>query len=137
MSLLKIEWRPAPKKLREFGWVMLIGFGLIGLLLRFGFGNHHAAISCGWIAVVVGGLGLTGSYPALLVYWPWMAVSWIMGNLVNAVLIRIFFFVVVSPIGLMMRLFGVDKLQLKPTPQVSYWSLVSQPANVQYYTRQS
>jgi hypothetical protein len=72
-------------------------------------------------------------------YVGWMALAFLLGLIVSTVLLTLFFFVVVTPIGLATRLFGKDFLSQKLDLQAqSYWlrrdpSVVRQPSD---YERQ-
>ena len=55
-------------------------------------------------------------------YIPWMSLAIILGFIVSHVLLTLFFFLVLTPIGLAARLSGKDFLSLKLDPHAStYW----------------
>lgn len=57
-----------------------------------------------------------------LFYRAGMTFSTGIGHVVGAVLLALFFFCVLTPLGLIMRLFGKDLLKLKKNPgTVTYW----------------
>ena len=119
--MVDINWSPDAKELRKFGVAMLVGFSIISGLL-FWRGHPTAGTACLVFGLAAGGLGLTGTRVALLVYWAWMGVAFVMGNVVSRVLIALIFYLLITPMGLAMRLFGRDKLALKPTNETSYWT---------------
>ncbi len=127
MSLISIDWNPDKQELRKFGRSMVIGFGLIGLAFMFWpwhwpiSQNTNAAIGCWAFAGIAGALGFSGTRLALLVYLPWMAVAFVMGNVVSRVLVAAFFYGVITPMGLAMRIAGRDKLRLKKPKGETYW----------------
>ena len=52
----------------------------------------------------------------------WLRFGLLMGRIVNPVVLGLIFYVVVTPFGLVMRLFGRDPLRLNRDPQAtSYW----------------
>lgn len=62
--------------------------------------------------------------PAVLkpIYIVWMSLALVMGFVVSHVLLTVFFFLVITPIGLVARLAGRDFLRLKRTPGAdTYW----------------
>jgi len=60
-----------------------------------------------------------------------MAVSFYVGQVVSRILLTVLFLLVVTPLGLLLRLFGKDLLQLKRKPaKESYWETVSRPQNL-------
>lgn len=50
-----------------------------------------------------------------------MTVSFQIGQIIGKVMLTLFFFVVVTPLGLLLRLAGKDLLQLKPNPTDKTW----------------
>jgi hypothetical protein len=51
-----------------------------------------------------------------------MTVSFQIGQVIGKILLTLFFFLLVTPLGLLLRLFGKDLLQLRKTPgQDTYW----------------
>ncbi|MBN1258066.1 MAG: hypothetical protein JXA52_10225, partial [Planctomycetes bacterium] len=72
----------------------------------------------------------------LPVYWAWMGFSFVIGNITNFILLTVFYYLVITPIGLLMRLTGRDKLMLKKPQRDSYWCDVEQITNKSRYERQ-
>jgi len=63
------------------------------------------------------------------IYIAWMSVAFVLGFVMAHVILTLFFFLVVTPIGLCARLAGKDFLSLKLDPKAnSYW--LSRPAEV-------
>lgn len=50
-----------------------------------------------------------------------MAVSYCIGQAIGRVILTVFFFLIVTPLGLMLRLLGKDLLQLKRDPADQTW----------------
>jgi hypothetical protein len=50
-----------------------------------------------------------------------MTVSFHIGQVMGRILLTVLFVIVVTPMGLLLRLFGKDLLQLKRRPTTSYW----------------
>jgi hypothetical protein len=109
-----------PRDLRKFA--LLVGgvFAAIGawLLLK-----HKPAgpwfVGPGALLML---LGL--AVPKILkpVYLGWMAMALVLGLVVSTVILTLFFFLVMTPIGLMARLLGKDFLSLKlDRAASSYW----------------
>lgn len=118
--MIDINWNPDAKELRKFGVAMLVGFTLISGFL---FWRDHptGATFCVVFGFIAGGLGLTGTRAALPVYLGWMGVAFVSGNVVSRVLIALLFYLLITPMGLGMRLIGRDKLGLGPGDSPSYW----------------
>ena len=108
------------RELRRFGW--LVGGVLAALGLWFlARGKAHPA----W-PLIPGILLLLGASlrPRFLkpLYVQWMSLAIVLGFIVSHVLLTLFFFLVLTPIGLAARLSGKDFLRLKLERQAStYW----------------
>ena len=60
-----------------------------------------------------------------------MTVSFCIGQVMSRVLLTVLFLLVVTPLGLVLRLFGKDLLHLKRKPaNESYWNFVKRPQNL-------
>ncbi len=142
MSLIKINWQPKSSELRKFGIGLIVGFIVIAairLIINRGQINYPEN-KFAWIFISVGIafgiISLTGAKIALPIYWLWMGIAFVMGNIMSRVFLTLIFFLVVTPLGFLGRIIGRDKLQLKKTPKDSYWQDVSLPAEIEKYKRQ-
>jgi hypothetical protein len=139
MSMVKIEWHPKPRELRKFGITLIVGFGLIGAAFWFGwpFGVRPAVALGLWIGGGAAGLlGLTGTPAALPLYWAWMGFAFVAGNVMSRVVLTLFYFLVMTPVGLFMRLIGRDKLGLRRRSAATYWVDLHLPDDPSRYERQ-
>jgi hypothetical protein len=114
------------RELRKFG---LTGGGIVaalfGLLLPLVL--SRAFPTWPWIvACVLSGSGLLA--PAVLgpVHRVWMGFGHVMGAINSRLILGLFFFVIVTPIGFVMRLFGWDPMRRQPAEGSSY--RVTKPA---------
>ena len=142
MSLVKLNWKPTPKQLRQFGVIFLTGFLIIGSVKYFWpfswgltkdttFGMVTMAIG-----VVGGGLALTGTKVGLPLYYFWIGIAFVMGNIMSRVIIVLIYYLVVTPLSFLGRLIGRDRLQLKKPKTDTYWHDISLPAEPERYERQ-
>jgi hypothetical protein len=105
---------------RSFGIVFTVVFAIIGLLPLFHGGR-----------VRLWGLGMAAVFAVLAFAAPqvlaplnrlWLKLGLFLHTIVNPIVLGIMFFLVVTPTGLLMRLFGKDPLRLKRDPAAaSYW----------------
>jgi hypothetical protein len=108
------------RDLRKFG--LLVG-GVFALIALWCYLKHKPA----WPYLATPGLALMllGSLlPCALkhVYTAWMALAFMLGLIISTLLLTLFFFLVITPIGLITRLAGKDFLSLKLNRQAkSYW----------------
>ena len=110
------------REIRKFGLVIAIALGVIGSFVYVKFGNLDVA---GWLW----GIGLLFLIlgfilPSVLrpVYRIWMLLAYFIGGIVSRVILTVLFYVVLTPTGLVLRLFGKDVLDQKfDKRRESYW----------------
>jgi len=108
------------KELRTFAITLFIALSILGGLLFWRRGN---------VALIPIGLGvvllITGLFqPRLLriIHRGWMALALVLGFITSYLLLAILFYLVLTPIGLTLRLLRKDSLQEKLDPQaITYW----------------
>ena len=114
------------KDLRIFGIIFGIILLIVGIRLSFKFHSY------GFSFVTVFGLLfiLTGLlFPLSLrpVYAAWMKIAHLIGWVNTRVLLMCIFYVIISPIGLLMKIFGKDLLAKKiDKGKKSYWIKIEQ-----------
>ena len=139
--VLKDRWtaaleRPAekPPSMRVFGLVMLLGFGVLGGLLLWGWYRTQSSNDPGGLWRLVIGAALV-SVGALIFLWSlvaprslppvyraWMTFGQWLGTLVSTLLLSAAYLVVVAPVGLLMRATGTDPLERRIDRRApSYW----------------
>jgi len=105
---------------RTFGLVFAAASLLAGLApLKHG---RHVRIWALGLALVF--LAVALIHPSLLRVFNrlWMKLGYLMGRVVNPIVMAILFFTVFTPVAFLMRLFGKDPLRLKLDPVAgSYW----------------
>ena len=79
-------------------------------------------LRCVRVGTVFGIAGLTGTAIAHPFYFAWMGVAFVIGNIMSRVIMVLVYFLVVTPIGLLMRMTGRDRLRLKKTKEDTYWT---------------
>jgi len=142
MSLVKLNWKPSPKELRQFGAIFGSGFLLIGLVKYFWIWNwlfernEKLGLIFIFIGIVGGAIGLTGTKLALPLYWVWIGIAFVLGNIMSRVVITLIYYGVITPMSFVARLLGRDKLQLKKRAVQSYWQDISLPHEPEKYERQ-
>ena len=128
---------PKGRDLNILALIFLILPGLYGSYQLFWKGS--TAGYC-WIAVGAA-LGVSRLIPPLFrqIYKVWIAFSVILGYFVSRILLSIIFFLVVTPVGLIMRLTGKDPMERKWDPAApTYWQAKEQEQDptVERYERQ-
>jgi hypothetical protein len=129
-----INWKPSPREMRQWALLMAPALGLVGGLFYFvdwamfsgGEGFAKLLWSFGAFAFLT---GITGTKLGLPAYWAWMGFVFVVSWLVTHVSLALVYFLVVTPLGLVGRLIGRDKLQLRARHRKTYWySLADLPA---------
>lgn len=138
MSLIEVNWSPDKNQLRSFGLFALIAVVVISPLLYF-----IKGVSVYWVGIVFGaGLIVFLSSRFCLkitkaLYLILITVTMPIGFAVSFMLLAIFYFLLLTPLGLLFRLMGRDPLQRKSNPKAkSYWVAHRPPERLDRYFRQ-
>ena len=114
------QLKTGPRDLRKFGLTVGGVLGLLGLWFLYRHKAHYPYFLYPGLLLLVLGLAVPKSLKHL--YIVWMTLAFVMGMIVSTVLLTLFFYVVVTPIGLAARCFGKDFLGLKLDAKASsYW----------------
>ena len=123
MSWISEEYQKldrSPGALRRFGFMVGSVVLLLGCFLLW---RQRAA---GWPLISIGTVLIlaAGMVPSILklVYGPWMIGALALGWVVTRILLTLVFFLVVTPVGLLQRLFGTRVIEVAfRTDAASYW----------------
>jgi hypothetical protein len=147
MALIDIEWKPSPKLLRSFGFIGLLAFAVVAGIVEW---KHKVIIFpitdsavpmtrnillalagyCGLFAVIM-------PRALLPIYVTLTAVGYPIGLVVSFTIMLIIYFLVITPIGVAMRLVGRDPMRRRFDPAArTYWIKRTPPADVRRYYRQ-
>jgi hypothetical protein len=136
MALLEINWRPDRRQLRQFALLWVGFFGLIAVYGWWFSVSSTAAVAFSLVAVVgaVGYLQPEFLRPAYVV---WMTLALPIGWTVSHLLLLALFYLLITPIGLLMRLFGYDPLERRiDRSAATYWTPHDPGADSSRYFRQ-
>jgi hypothetical protein len=134
MAIIKIDWKPSQEKIRVFGRnLALFAVLLAALGLARGQRERAAWTLAGGVALG----GLTWLLPVIgrLVYLGWMSVAFVIGTCMSSILLAVFYYLVITPLGLLFRLRGRDALALRPGKRASYWMPLGTPEDKTYWER--
>jgi hypothetical protein len=138
MALIEIDWKPGKAQLRVFSRVFL-GFALFwaGLLYLF---KEPSVLT---LQIILGAgvlIALLGQVVPVVIrplYQFMMAVTLPIGLVVSSLLMGLIYFVVLTPIGLLVRMFGRDPMNRKlDADAVSYWIERTPQRSVRQYFKQ-
>ena len=145
-KLVELDLKPDDKTLKQFGWIALVGFGALAamawfevLIFGFGLGDARLAVSLGLAALAV--ISLVQSLVFPRANWPIYVALTLMafpiGFVVSYIIMGTLFFLLITPIGLGMRLFGRDPMMRRFEPErESYWVESRRDRDKESYFRQ-
>ena len=110
---------------RSFGLVFFVLFLVIGLWPLIN--NNEIKIWSIAISVVFLVLGLLNSKLLLPLNKLWFKFGLLLGKIISPLVMVIIFFLVVTPIGYLMRMLKKDLLNLKLNDEKSYWIEKNEP----------
>ncbi|MBM4337229.1 MAG: hypothetical protein FJ108_15205 [Deltaproteobacteria bacterium] len=129
--MVEINLRPDARTLRQFGFIALGGFGLLALLawngwLAFAYlgeaSRASVALALAALAAVSGLFSLVFPKANLPIYLGLTIAAFPIGFVLSYVIMGTLFYVVIAPIGLLMRVFGHDPMDRRFRPDAkSYW----------------
>ncbi len=144
--MIDLNLRPDRETLRKFGLVAFVVFGLLGGLVLWkqtlaGISLGSAARAVAYVLWSIGTVSLlfTLVAPALnrYLYVGLTLLTFPIGFVVSHVFLGIVFYLVLTPVGLVMRLLGRDPLQRTFDSRAStYWVDHVEPKSVEDYFRQ-
>ena len=138
MSLVAINWKPAKNDLRNFGLAALVMLPVVALLLYWKFDLHRIGI----IILCAGGAAIFAisriSQPATkLVYLLLICVSFPIGWILSHIIMAIFYYGLLTPIGLVFKVIRRDALHRKIDPNcTTYWIKHRAPESKKSYFNQ-
>jgi hypothetical protein len=115
------------RQIRKFG---LIAFILFGSLCAFGIWREKLLPTYLFGALSVLGLGFICA-PMILkpVFTAWQQIAFLVGRTVTILMLILFYYLMITPSGLIKRLMGGRPLPLNPNKKVSsYWVKKPEPA---------
>ena len=138
MSWINEEYQKldrSPRALRNFG------FTVGSVILFFGCELWWRNRGAGWPLISIGTILILGGgfAPSSLksVQGPWMIVALALGWIVTRILLTIVFFFVVTPIGLLQRIFGKRVIEVAfKADKASYWQTRTAPTMSEDYEKQ-
>ncbi|MBI2481347.1 MAG: hypothetical protein HYV60_22725 [Planctomycetia bacterium] len=137
MALVDINWHPSRKELRVFSW-LLIGFGaIVAAILYRRLESQTPAATALIVTSAIGAAGLAAPTLIRPVYVVWMALAFPIGWTVSHLMMLMVYYLVLTPIGLAMRLCGRDPMQRRFDRRAqTYWLPRTPRKELKSYFRQ-
>ena len=134
MAMMEINWNPGRKELRQFGFLCLAFFG--------GLAAYHWHKG-GWtlgvellaaVAVTGGVLGAVAPQLLKYVFVGWIVAVFPIGWTISHLLLGFIYFVILTPIGLVLRALGNDPMNRRLDRNAkSYWTTHEQAPVARYF----
>jgi hypothetical protein len=138
MQWSDIPRNPPPRTLRQFAGLWLAFLALAACWQFWVADRTILAIVLGALALTVGPIGL--AFPQLLrpVFVGWMFAVFPLSWALSLVLLAAIYYLLLTPLGLVFRLLGRDRLALKPAAAAAntYWKVKPMPSDPGSYYRQ-
>jgi ABC-type uncharacterized transport system permease subunit len=131
-----VRWEPDREELRRFAVSMLIGFFALGLVVAW---RRHALEPPTW---VLWGLGLSLAVGSLtpglgrMVYLGVYLPTSLIGYVLSYILLTLMFFLMFTPLGLLLRCMGKDFLQRRRPANRTVWTTHTGASSSNSYYRQ-
>jgi len=139
MSLIEIDWHPARRQLRVFGLSAMAASLVLSAVLVFLW--HAAAI---WALVALGAgaaillCSLVSPRATRVIYLALTIAATPIGLAVSLVMLAAFYFLLLTPVGLLFRLIGRDPLHRTFARKAdTYWVPRGPPPSAERYFHQS
>lgn len=123
MSLIEINWKPTDKELRGFGWIALTATTLIAILLYV-----LKGLAVKWCVMIIAfgfAIFICSLLSKTLTRWIYLGLTLLtfpIGITVSFVLLAVFYYLLITPVGLFFRLIGRDLMERKFDDSAkSYW----------------
>ena len=115
------------KTIRRFGAIAFVFFGTLGVLEIWREKPIPSFLFCSLCVLGLGFVLLPG--PLKPLYEAWLRIAHFLGRVMTTMMLTLAYFSVITPAGLLKRVFGGRPLPLKPDKNApSYWVAREEPA---------
>src|SRR5262245_19882401 len=137
MAVIDINRSPSQRELTWFGLLLVVFFGLVGGLVLWRAQSPIAAWIIWSLGTILGIVYFAVRLMRLPLYIGWMSAFYPIGWIVSHLIMGIIFFLVLMPIGLLIRLWGYDPMRRQFDPEASsYWVSYTPHDDAARYFRQ-
>lgn len=144
--MIPINLNPTPRTLRNFGLIGLVAFSAFAAMVHYQIGlfrlvpeNATRGTACALAGLAAYCVLFALAAPAALrwLYVTLTVLTYPIGFLASCLVMILFFYLVITPFGILFRLIGRDAMHRSFDPSATtYWIPRSPPANVKRYFRQ-
>ena len=128
MAVIEINRNPTRRQLNQFGFIWLGFLVLFGAIARFKLGEPTVALVLWVAAVVVPVVGWLIPSVMRAVFLGMSYAAWPIGFVVSHVILALVYYLVFTPVGLAMRIFGYDPMKRGFDESASSYWVTRDPA---------
>ena len=128
MAVIEINRNPTRRQLNQFGFIWLGFLVLFGAIARFKLDAPNLALGLWVAALVVPVVGWLIPSVMRAVFLGMSYAAWPIGFVVSHVILAIVYYLVFTPIGLAMRIFGYDPMKRGFDESASSYWVTRDPA---------
>jgi fumarate reductase subunit C len=138
MSLIDINWRPDKRELRKFGLIALAVLGSVSIIFHFVLKIETTLPTVIFIAgLCIFIISLISAKATRIIYLAMTLAALPIGLVINILSMGVFYFLILTPLGLVFKAIGRDVLNRRFEAQVkSYWVKRKQIQNLERYFHQ-
>lgn len=141
--MIEIDLQPDTRKLRQFGWICLGGFGLLGVIVALKTGAFRepgqwtVPVVLWVLATVAPVMGFVAPKGLKPVYQLLTLLSYPIGQLIGNLLLLLIFLLLITPMALWFRIIGRDELKIRRSSAFPpCWINYPAPRGLDSYFRQ-
>ena len=138
MAMLEINWQPSRRELRQFAGIWFpLACAVVCWFVYRATHSWQLLAALGVIAAVLSVVAFAVPAVALRLYVGWMVAAFPIGWTVSHLLMGVIYYLLITPMGLLMRCFGRDAMGRKfNRTRDTYWVAHTTPRDKQQYFRQ-
>jgi len=124
MSLIEINYNPDKKELRKFGLIALVVLGASACVSRFVFlAPAIASLIVAAVGLFICAITFLSAKAGRLIYLGMTFAALPIGLVISVLLMAIFYFLILTPIGMFFKITGRDLMHRKfEQDSTTYWS---------------
>jgi hypothetical protein len=136
-SMIRIERHPTRRQLTVFGLLWLVFFGILGAMAYWKNGSPTTAYAFWAIGAAVPAVGQIWPDVLRIIYLLSIYATFPVGLVVSYLILTVVYYLVLTPIGLVLRLSGYDPAQRRfDRGAKTYWTPREQDETIERYFRQ-
>ena len=136
MAVIKLNRNPPDRELRQFAVIFFL-FSLVVATIAYFADSTNVAAGALTIGVLIGAIGYTRVAFVRPIYLGWMYAAYPIGWVVSHTILAIVFYLLVTPVGWLMKLFRYDPLERQfESSAKTYWTPIEARVDKTSYFRQ-